>query len=184
MRTRTTRQKNSVDVISVQSIVGFTIRDESISDLNGRLFVRHNEEFYERPVYTNEAGLPEETNLYLYWFKQGGTLKEGQTFKDAKSIRDKADPTEFFQPGCWVVSAKMGAGPNSFGGDREDAEFIIAYLNDRAATPYSITPGARWWVKTESLGGWALRQLRLTHQVLENQDEMMDFFDSSEDEYD
>merc|ERR1719343_1848765 len=103
------KAKNSVDVISVQSIVGFTIRDEETPDLNGRLFVRHSAEFYERPVYTNEAGLPEETNLYLYWFRQGGTLKEGLIFGDDRNIRDRADPAEFFHPGCWVVSSKMGA---------------------------------------------------------------------------
>ncbi|CAK0899646.1 unnamed protein product [Prorocentrum cordatum] len=176
------KAKQGIDVLSVEAIVGFTVQDERLPDLDGRLFVRQSGEFYDRPLYANEAGLPEESTLYLYWFKQGGSSREGHDFSNDTNIRDTDDPNEFFQPGCWVVSSKMGAGPTSFYGDREDADFIIAYIGEKCATPYDIAPGARWWMKDESLGIWTLRTLGLRRHILENNDEMMDFFESSDEE--
>jgi len=178
------KAKQGIDVLSVEAIVGFTVQDERLPDLDGRLFVRQSGEFYDRPLYANEAGLPEESTLYLYWFKQGGSSREGHDFSNDTNIRDTDDPNEFFQPGCWVVSSKMGAGPTSFYGDREDADFIIAYIGEKCATPYDIAPGARWWMKDESLGIWTLRTLGLRRHILENNDEMMDFFESSDEEED
>lgn len=144
--------KRSVDKITVQSIVGFMIRNDGLPDLNGRFFVRHSE-FYDRPAYVSEALQPEETTLYLYWFQQEGVLKEGSFVGDGERIRDVVDASELFlQPGCWVVSSKLGAGPTSFKGDPDDMECVIAYVDDRAASPYDIAEGARWWIKDKTLG--------------------------------
>jgi hypothetical protein len=174
--------KGSVDTITVQSIVGFTINDEDMPALNGRLFVRHGAEFYERPVYVNEAALPEDTTLYLYWFKQGGDLKEGSCKGDGKNIRDEVDASEIFQSGCWAVSSKLGAGPVSFEGEPDDAEHMVAYLNDQAASPYHIAAGARWSVMDPKSGSWTSSRLQLVHQVLQKQSQAMDFFDSSDED--
>jgi len=174
--------KQSIDTITVQGIVGFTVQCGAVPALSGRLFVRQGVEFYERPVYVNEAKLLEDSTLYLYWFKDGGDLNEGLSMGNERNIRDAVDASEIFQSGCWVVSAKMGASPTSSGGDHVDTEYLVAYLNDRAFSPYYIATGAKWWVKDDTLGSWISTQLDCMHQVSQKPDQAMDFFDSSDEE--
>jgi hypothetical protein len=183
-------EKSLVDTLTVQAIVGFKIVDKDMPELNNRLFRRFGCEFYERPVYENEARVPEESNLFLYWFKYSGNHKDGMSAGDGVNgprATDIVDASEIFQTGCWVVSSKLGAGPSIFyGGAEEDQEYLIAYVGDRAASPYGIAEEALWWVRNERSdrwfgSPWVMRPLQLEYQPLE-EDEMMDYFDTSDEE--
>jgi len=118
------------DHIKCSCIAGFEVQGRGIGGVSSGLLLRDTSELYGRPVYQAESG-----GQFLYFMTRDGNTEHGlDKIGIGMTAADLVTNPKY--DGHWIISTEFGTNTGS--------PSCLAYVEDRAVTPYAIKK--QWFV--------------------------------------
>jgi len=119
-----------IDHIKCKCLAGFEVQGRGVGGVSPGLLIRNATELYGRPVYKGERG-----DQLLYFMAKDVSAEHGLE-KTGMAMTAEDLVTNPNYDGHWVISTEFGI--------NIDSPSCLAYVEDRAVTPHTITK--QWFV--------------------------------------